>query len=125
MAYERQQMGFPALAAADLSGLQFYCVKLTGDNKVNITDTAGSDCAGVLQNKPESAQHANVAAIGVSKIRVGGACSYGDLLSVADSGWATVATSGTKTFGFIVDGCASGMIATTVLNCSNAISALA
>lgn len=125
MAYKRNTIDFPAEASADLSGVQYYCVKMSGDNAVNITDTAGEDCAGILQNKPESGQFADVAVLGVSKVRVGGACSYGDLLSTADSGWATVAASGTKTFGYVIDGCASGMIATTALNCCNAINALA
>ncbi len=58
-------------------------------------------------------------------MRVGGACSYGNKLTTADSGWATVTDSGLITIGFVIDGCASGMIATAFINCANAISELA
>lgn len=126
MAYERTQFTFPAKAGADLSGLQYYLVKMSGDDTVNITATANEACAGILQNKPAaSGRHAEVCFLGVSKVRVDGACSYGDRLSVADSGFATVADSGLGTIGLVVHGCASGMIATAAINCANAVSELA
>lgn len=120
MAYERTQIGFPAIAGADLSGLQYFLVKMSGDDTVNITDTALEDVAGVLQNKPASGRNAEVCCIGISKIRVGQACSYGNILCAADSGWGDVATSGYPAIGFVIHGCNSGMIATALINCANA-----
>lgn len=121
MSYERKQaVNFPAESAADLSGLQYYVVKMAGDNKVNITDTAGEKAAGILQNKPESGQNADICAIGVSKIRMGAACSYGNNITSADSGWGAVASSGGIGLGYIIDGCNSGGIATAVINIHNA-----
>lgn len=116
----KQPCNYSAIAGADLSGLQFYVLKMSGDNQVNITDTALGDIAGILQNKPESGQHATVCPLGMSKVRVGGACSYGNILTAADSGWAAVCGSGGNAFGFVRHGCNSGGIALAFVNCANA-----
>lgn len=125
MAYEGKQINFSAKASADLSSLQFYLVEMSGDDQINITSSANGSTAGVLQNKPESGQHGRVCPVGVTKVRVGAACSYGNKLSVADSGWATLANSGLNTIGFVIDGCNSGGTATAFINVANAVSQLA
>lgn len=123
MAYERQQpCNFIAKADADLSGLQFYAVEMTADDQIGLTTlTPGKLGSGVLQNKPESGQHAAVCPLGVSKVRVINNCTYGDILSVADSGWLTSVNSGVAAIGFVINGCTSGNIATAFINMANAI----
>ena len=126
MAYEgKQPCNFSAKASADISGLQFYLVEMSGDNQVNITSTANNKASGVLQNKPESGQHGRICPMGVSKLRVGVACSYGDSVTVADSGWASVVDSGLRAIGFVIDGCNSGGLAVSFINMANAVSELA
>jgi hypothetical protein len=122
MAYERQQpCNFIAKADADLSGLQFYAVEMTADDQIGITTlTPGVRAAGILQNKPESGQHATVCPLGVSKVRVINNSTYGDVISVADSGWVTAVDSGIGAIGFIINGCTSGGIATAFINMANA-----
>jgi len=122
MAYEgNQPCNFSAKADADYSGHQFFCVEMTADNGFGIsTLTAGVHPAGVLQNKPTSGQHARICPLGISKVRFGGACSYGNAVSAADSGWATAANSGVATMGFVINGCNSGGIATCFINMANA-----
>jgi len=123
MAYERQQpCNFIAKADEDLSGLQFFLVEMTGDELVGMTDTTDDPCAGVLQNKPTSGQHATVCPIGVSKVRVGsGGISAGAVLTAADSGWACSVSSGHRSIGYCINGAASGMIATAFINVTNAL----
>ena len=119
MAYSgKQPCNYSAKAGADLSGLQFYLLIMSADNGVNITTTAGAAIAGVLQNKPASGQHAVVCPLGITKVRVGGACSYGNTLTSAGSGWAAVAGSGNTAIGYVRHGCNSGGIAVAVIGAS-------
>lgn len=125
MAYENQQpSNYSVKADADLSELQFYLVEMTGDNQIGITAALNNRAAGVLQNKPKSGQHAKVCPLGVTKIRVGSGCSFGDCLTVADSGWASVQASGTGVIGYVINGCSSGGIATGFINMANAVGRL-
>ena len=123
MAYERQQpCNFIAKADADLSALQFFLVEMTADNTVGITTADNNRAAGVLQNKPESGQHATVCPLGVTKVRVGsGGIAYGAIVTVADSGWARGVSSGMRGIGYCIDGAGSGYIATAFINMANAI----
>lgn len=122
MSYERQQpCNFTAKVDADLSALQFFLVEMTGADQVGMTTlTAGINSVGVLQNKPTSERFASICPLGVSKVRFGGACSYGNAVSAADSGWATAANSGVASIGFVINGCNSGGIATCFINMANA-----
>ncbi len=59
-------------AAADLSAKQFFCVKLTAANAVNLAG-AGEAIDGVLQNTPTSGQEATVWGAGSTTKAVAGA----------------------------------------------------
>ena len=59
-------------AAADLSAKQFFCVKVTAENAVNLAG-AGEAVDGVLQNKPTSGQEATVWGVGSTTKAVAGA----------------------------------------------------
>jgi len=60
-------------AAADLSSLQYYYMKLTAANTVNVTSASTDLGVGILQNKPDTANDAaEVMVNGISKAVLGG-----------------------------------------------------
>lgn len=79
-------------AAADLSTKQFYIVRQTAENAVNLTTAATQLPAGVLQNKPTSGQIAEVAEGGHCKVIAGGNVAVGDPLVSDGNGKAIAAT---------------------------------
>lgn len=75
----------------DYSGLGFqFCAFALNDNKVA---NNGLEAIGILQNKPNSGDHATIAYFGESKFRAGGAISVGDEITVATSGYFVAASS--------------------------------
>src|SRR5262245_24543090 len=121
MAYDGQQVKAPALtAAADLSTKQFYIVKITGNNQVNVC-TAGTDIPyGVLQTKPLAGQEAEVATYGTTKVSADVALAAGQLVGSSVDGQAAVQVAGTNTtvytVGQVVVGVgAAGELATILL----------
>lgn len=64
-------------AAADLSGKQFFLVKLDANGKVVLAAAATDNIWGVLQNKPKAGQAAQVRQIGLSKVVAGAAITVG------------------------------------------------
>jgi len=66
-------------ASADLSALQYHCVRLSAANTVAAGTDAEHDVIGVLQDKPEAANSpATVQIGGVSKAEAGGTIAAGD-----------------------------------------------
>lgn len=125
MAFENTQICFSAKTTADLSGSQYYLVEMAGDSKVNLQSSNITACAGVLQNKPKSGYHARVCPLGISRVIVGNACSYGNKLYAAGSGYAMpmlTVGSGKPTIGWVIHGAASGMVATAFMHLANAVS---
>jgi hypothetical protein len=80
-------------AAADLSGKQYYLVKVDGDGKAALAG-AGENAVGVLQDKPASGAFGCVQVDGVSQVIAGEAINEGDLISATAAGKAQVAASG-------------------------------
>jgi hypothetical protein len=72
--------GSQTQAAADLSGSQFYCVKITAARATNLASTGGEVVYGILQNKPTAGQPSDVGLFGVSKAAAGAAFAAGALL---------------------------------------------
>lgn len=116
------------LASADLSAKQFYCVKMsTTDNTVSLCDTQGETIFGVLQNKPNaSGVAAEVMALGISKVEAGETLTAGDLWGTSASGTA-VKIEGTSTgadladyaAGIVIEGAASGELASVTIGIHN------
>ncbi len=88
-------------AAADLSAKQFYIVKLTAENTVNIADAATAAIVGVLTNDPASGKAAAVAGPGsVAPVITGGSISVGALVTSDANGKAVAAsTEGSRILG--------------------------
>lgn len=125
MAYEGVQVSIPGLeAGADLSTNQFYCVKMSAtDNRVSLCDTDGEVFLGVLQDKPAAAgRQANVVVSGVTKGVAGEALTAGDFVGTDSAGkfkivevTNTGADIGDFVNGTVIQGAASGAIATIML----------
>jgi len=73
-------------AAADLSAKQYYAVKLSADNTVNVSG-ANERAIGILQNKPDTAGDSAVVRVaGVSKHKVNEAVGRGTLITSTSTG---------------------------------------
>jgi hypothetical protein len=126
MAYEGQQplkLG-EFTAAADLSGKQYYFVKLASATTVDVCSAVTDIPIGVLQNKPTSGQAAEVVTIGQTKISADANLGQGDLIATSSDGQAQTFTAGTDTTAYcvgrvITDPAAAGEIHTAIVNCVN------
>lgn len=94
MAFEKPLVIQSFTAASDMtSASQQYCfVKLTGTAETVVPCAATADLAiGVLQNLPKQGQQAEVAVLGITKVRVGGT----DITNVSGtSGLLSIDTAG-------------------------------
>lgn len=94
-AYSDRVKSASFVASTDLRTAQFHIVDLTAAHKVSAA--AANLGIGVLQNKPNAGEHATVAMDGATKCVAGGAVSVGDYIASANSGFASVVTSGALT----------------------------
>lgn len=92
MAFEIPGPAFSLEAAADLSGKQFFLVKI--DTSGNAALAGNGDLSMPLQNKPLAGQAAELVDRGISKVSVGAAVTAGDLLASDVNGQAVLATTG-------------------------------
>ncbi len=101
-------------AAADLSSSQFHTVKLTSSG-VNLAGD-GEQGVGVLQNKPESGQAAEVITHGSTKAVIGAAVTVGASLASNASGRLIPATTGEARLALAQEaGSADGEIVTVLM----------
>ena len=112
MAYSNWKVELTVVAGADISAQQYKNVNLSG-----VLATSADNVFGVLQNKPESGQHAAVAVTGVTKIYMATSLGNGAFImsSNATSGAIALATSGYNAFGQILKTANSGSIGTAWL----------
>lgn len=101
----------PVVAGADLSAAQYKAIAIGG----TIAAT-GVAAIGILQNKPESGEDAQLGWHGRSRYRAGGAVSAGAQLTVTTSGWFIAATSGTNVVGKALGAVSSGGIGEGLVN---------
>jgi hypothetical protein len=118
MAWEGHMICPPALVAAgDLSTKQFYFVKLTAANTVDVCAATTDRPYGVLQNKPSAAgAAATVCTFGLSKVSGDANLAAGDQVGTSADGQAAAYTV-TDTTKYIVglvqeDNAAAGGLAT-------------
>jgi hypothetical protein len=115
-------------AAASLATKQFYCVKVTADNSVNLCTADGEFVFGILQNKPGSGDAAEVWPVGISKAQVGTTVAAGDKFTVDSSGSIrpiSLSDSGADiakyVAGIVIEGAATGGLATVLIGVNTAI----
>jgi hypothetical protein len=113
-----------AEAGADLSGKQYYFVKLSASRKVIVCAAATDLPIGVLQNKPTSGRSAQVMVIGKTKVDSDAALAAKTLIGPASDGQADPKVPGTDTTEYIcgqvvLASAAAGDMAEAVINCAN------
>ena len=101
----------PVVAGEDLSAAQYHAIEIDGTIAQNATTAIG-----MLQNKPESGEDAELAYSGRSRYRAGGAITTGGRLTCSASGWITAAGSGDDFFGRALSTVTSGSIGEGVFN---------
>ena len=100
MSFSKTVEPYTLKATADLSGLQYHILRQDGSLTCNVASNAvESSMCGVLQNKPQSGEHATVADLGISKVIAGGSLTAGDHLTCTESFRAAAAGSGDMAFG--------------------------
>lgn len=94
------------VAGADLSGQQYKFVNYSGV----LATSAGNACKGVLQNKPQSGEHASCRFLGVSRVYMAVSVGEGTFIGIsgATSGGGAIASSGSIAMGITRTAISSG-----------------
>ena len=92
-------------AAADLSAAQYYIMRVTAANAVNVTTAATQVAVGVLQNKPDAAgKVATLSREGdVTKLSAGAAIAAGASVTSDASGQGATGTTGQQCIGIALN----------------------
>jgi hypothetical protein len=98
------------IAGEDLSSAQFKFVTLESDGFVDLADSAGENCIGVLLNNPPAAGAATVCISGKVMITAGGTIAAGAALQTDASGDAITAASGDVVMGYALEAGVDGQI---------------
>ena len=123
MAFEGPMTKIPALtASADLTGKQYYFVKISGANTVTVCAATTDKPIGILQNAPNTGEAAEVACSGVSKVSGDANLAAGDSVGTSSDGQAAAYTVSDTTkyiVGQVVlDNSAAGGLATIAFDCT-------
>ena len=107
-----------------LSAKQYYFVKITADNTVNVCAAVTDIPIGVLQNAPASGEAASVMLYGISKVSANEAIAVASNIGTGDDGQADVVAAGTDTTVRICGqaleaASAAGEIISCAINCIN------
>ena len=99
-------------ANADLTASQYRAVKITGDYQIGLCNAAGEPAYGILQDKPDVNQVANVRSLGISRAIAGaGGLTAGQKWQTAADGSLIPAASGDAAGGVVIMGAAAGSVA--------------
>jgi len=96
MAYDGPKIEIPGLkSGSDLTaaGNQYKAVKLDAAGDVILCTAAGEFSIGILQNKPNTGQAAEVLAVGVSKVQADAALTEGAQIATAADGQVKAASA--------------------------------
>lgn len=106
--------------ATDLSGKQFFGVKMSADRTVALQSGVTDVGVGILVNKPTSGQTASVVWHGVVKITAGETIAFGNQIRIHSDGKAMVFVPDTDVTAFGVGVCilgaASGELIEAIVN---------
>ena len=94
MAFEIPLFDVAFSTNADLSSLQYYMVKVTGAVAIGTCSATTDTPVGILQNKPGSAQAAQVRVHGISKAIADGAVTAGSLVATSADAQAAMTATG-------------------------------
>lgn len=88
MSFHNRVVAESYIASGDLSGLQYRFVDLIANAPFKIGHSLANVGYGVLGNKPQSGEHAEVQVQGEVEVKAGAAVQAGDYIASAASGWA-------------------------------------
>ena len=88
------------VAGEDLSTAQFKFVTLEADSQVDLADTAGENCVGVLLVEGEAARAVTVVMTGSVMVEAGGTVTAGGAVATDATGRAVDATTGDIIMGY-------------------------
>jgi hypothetical protein len=86
MAFEKSVLDVTFKAENAFTSSQYLCVEISGAMQVDVCDTAGEKCIGILQNTPAASGDAVVRLLGVSKAVAGAAITRGDFVGTTAAG---------------------------------------
>ena len=98
------------IAGEDLSSAQFKFVTLESDGEVDLADSAGENCVGVLINDPAAAEAATVVMSGKVMVTAGDTIAAGAAVATDDSGDAVTASTGNIVMGYATEAGVDGQI---------------
>ncbi len=88
------------VAGEDLSSAQFKFVTLESDGQVDLADSAGENCVGVLLVEDEAARAVTVVMTGSVMVEAGGTVTAGGAVATDATGRAVDATTGDIIMGY-------------------------
>ena len=98
------------VAGEDLSAKQFKFVTLESDGQVDVADSAGENCIGVLLNNPTAGAAATVVISGKVMVESGGTIAAGAAVQADANGDALTAASGDVVMGYALEAAVDGQI---------------
>jgi|TARA_Y100000310_G_scaffold163513_1_gene163326 hypothetical protein len=96
------------VANEDLSSMQYKIVYVDGNNGAKLRAAQGVGVLGVLNNKPQSGEHASVVVAGLTRCVAGGTVTAGSWITCSASGTGITVSSGEYILGKSITGVASG-----------------
>lgn len=124
MAIEHRGVMLPGLVSGNnLTAKQYHAVRVTAAFTVQDTNAAGMACLGVLQNKPNTGEVAEVMQSGITKAVAGAAITVGaEVMAGADGRIITAATAGSNVIGIALETAANANeVISVALNAGAAI----
>ena len=98
------------VAGESLAAAQFKFVTLESDGQVDLADSAGENCIGVLLNNPAAGAAATVAVSGKVMVTAGGTIAAGAAVATDASGDAVTAASTNIIMGYALEAAVDGQV---------------
>tara|TARA_X000001316_G_C905369_1_gene22229 strand:+ start:298 stop:669 length:372 start_codon:yes stop_codon:yes gene_type:complete len=98
------------VAGESLAAAQFKFVTLESDGQVDLADSAGENCVGILLNSPAAGAAATVVMTGKTMVQAGGTIAAGAALATAADGQAVTAASTNIIMGYALEAAVDGQI---------------
>ena len=98
------------VAGESLAAAQFKFVTLESDGQVDLADSAGENCIGVLLNNPAAGAAATVAISGKVMVTSGGTIAAGAAVATDASGDAVTAASTNIIMGYALEAAVDGQV---------------
>ncbi|MDB4725893.1 DUF2190 family protein [bacterium] len=98
------------VAGESLAAAQFKFVTLESDGQVDLADSAGENCIGILLNSPASGAAATVALTGKVMVTAGGTIAAGAAVATDAAGDAVTAASTNIIMGYALEAAVDGQV---------------